>query len=159
VHDRIHLLGYVPEESLPALYRGAHCFVFPALAEGFGLPVVEAMACGTPVVAAASGSLPEVIGDGGQLFKPRDAAGLSHILRQLLTDTTMRDHWANVATARAAMFSWARTAELTEDVLREAAAEPRGRGWARRVGRLPNTLARCVFLDRNWDKPAHRIVR
>jgi glycosyltransferase involved in cell wall biosynthesis len=149
VHDRIHLLGYVPEGSLPALYRGARCFVFPALAEGFGLPVIEAMACGTPVVAAAAGSLPEVIGDGGQLFKPRDPIGLSHILRQLLIDNHLRDHWAGVAKARAARFSWAQAAQFTEDVLREAASEPRSRGWARRVGRVPGTLVRCVLAERN----------
>lgn len=151
VHERIHLLGYVPDESLPALYRSARCFVFPALAEGFGLPVVEAMACGTPVVAAAAGSLPEVIADGGQLVKPRDPIGLSNVLRQLLTDNTQRDHWAHAATVRAATFSWARTAQLTEDVLREAAAEPLARLWTRRVARVPRTVARCVFSDRYSD--------
>jgi glycosyltransferase involved in cell wall biosynthesis len=147
VHDRVHLLGYVPEESLPALYRGARCFVFPALAEGFGLPVVEAMTCGTPVIAAAAGSLPEVVAQGGQLVKASDPVELSIVLRQLLTDNTIRDKWARAAKVRAATFSWARTAELTEDVLREAAAEPLPRVWTRRVARLPRTLARCVFSD------------
>lgn len=147
VQDRLRLLGYVPEESLPALYRGAHCFVFPAVAEGFGLPAVEAMACGIPVVAAAAGALPEVVGDGGQLVKPRDPVGLGNVLRQLLTDNATRDRWAHAARTRAATFSWERTAQLTEDVLREAAAEPPVRRWSRRVGRVPRTFARSVFSD------------
>jgi alpha-1,3-rhamnosyl/mannosyltransferase len=148
VYNRIHLPGYVPEESLPAVYRGARCFVFPAIAEGFGLPVVEAMACGVPVIAAASGSLPEVIAGGGQLVRPQDPVELSTILRQLLSDNGTRDRWARAATARAGSFSWKRTAQLTEGVLREAAAEPRVRRWGRRIGRVPRTLARCVTSDR-----------
>jgi glycosyltransferase involved in cell wall biosynthesis len=147
VRDRIKLLGYVPEESLPALYRGARCFVFPALAEGFGLPVVEAMACGTPVVAAAAGSLPEVIADGGQLVKPGDPVGLGTVLRQLLTDSGTRSGWARAAKIRAATFSWDRTAQLTEEVLREAAAEPRARTWTQRMVRVPRALVRSVFHD------------
>jgi glycosyltransferase involved in cell wall biosynthesis len=138
----------VPEQSLPALYRGARCFVFPAVAEGFGLPAVEAMACGTPVVAAAAGSLPEVIAEGGQVVKPRDPVALGTVLRQILTDTITRDRWARAARTRAATFSWERTAQLTEDVLREAADEPLTRAWTRRVARVPRTIVRCVFSDR-----------
>jgi glycosyltransferase involved in cell wall biosynthesis len=145
VRDRVHPLGYVAEEALPALYRGARCFVFPAVAEGFGLPVVEAMTCGTPVITAAAGSLPEIVAKGGQLVKARDPSGLSIVLRQLLTDNAARDNWARAAKVRGATFSWARTAQLTEDVLREAAAEPLGRVWARRVARVPRALARCVL--------------
>jgi glycosyltransferase involved in cell wall biosynthesis len=145
VGDRMHVVGYVPEESLPALYRGARCFVFPALAEGFGLPVVEAMACGTPVIGAEAGSLPEVIADGGLLVKPGDPTALSIALRQLLTDNITRTRWAEAAKLRAANFSWERTAQLTEDVLREAAAEPRIRTWTRRIARVPRAFVRCVL--------------
>jgi glycosyltransferase involved in cell wall biosynthesis len=147
VQDRLRVLGYVPEESLPALYRGARCFVFPAVAEGFGLPVVEAMACGIPVVAAAAGSLPEVVADGGQLVNPRDPVELGSVLRQLLTDNATHDRWARAARTRAAAFSWERTAQLTEEVLREAAAESPARRWRRRLGRVPRTLARSLFAD------------
>jgi hypothetical protein len=115
---------------------------------------VEAMACGTPVVAAAAGSLPEVIADGGQLVKPGDPIGLSTVLRQLLSDNTKRDEWAHAARVRAATFSWARTAQLTEDVLREAAAEPLARVWTRRVARVPRTLARSVFPIATQTRPS-----
>jgi glycosyltransferase involved in cell wall biosynthesis len=143
ISGRTHLPGYVPDEALPAVYRGARCFVFPGLEEGFGLPVVEAMACGIPVAAAASGSLPEVVGDGGRLVKPGDARALGKALRELLAIEARREESAR-AVARAGAFSWEQTAEHTEIVLREAAAYRLPRTAARRVLRIPVALSRCL---------------
>ena len=81
--------GHVPDDDLPALYSGATAFAFPSLYEGFGLPPLEAMACGTPVVASDSSSLPEVVGGAGLLIPPRDAGGFADALARLLTDEAL----------------------------------------------------------------------
>ena len=153
ISDRVRFLGYVPDQALPALYRGAACFAFPAVAEGFGLPVVEAMACGVPVVAAAAGSLPEVVGAGGLLTRPGDPVELSAKLRALLRDEAARQRWAEAATRRAAAFSWSRSAAQTEDVLRQAAAEGAARAWVGRLTRLPGTLTRSVQAEFRPSRP------
>lgn len=103
----------VAQHPLPSLYRGSRCFIFPAVAEGFGLPVVEAMSCGVPVIAAAAGSLAEVVGAGGQLFEVGDQDALALIVSGLLMDDE-REGWANAALGRAAAFSWGVTATVTE---------------------------------------------
>jgi glycosyltransferase involved in cell wall biosynthesis len=87
---RIIEAGYVSDEVLPFYYSLADVFVFPSLLEGFGLPPVEAMACGTPVVAANTSSLPEVVGDAGLLVPPMDAPALAVALQRLLADETLR---------------------------------------------------------------------
>ncbi len=122
VSDDIEWLGFVDDAILPALYSLATCFVFPAVAEGFGLPVVEAMATGTPVLAAAAASLPEVVGDGGQLFEPGDDAALAGLLFALINNDGSLKRWSTASRARAQQFSWDRAAEETDLVLREAAA-------------------------------------
>jgi alpha-1,3-rhamnosyl/mannosyltransferase len=108
----VRCLGDVADEDLPALMSGALCFVFPSLHEGFGLPPLEAMACGTPVLASNRTSIPEVVGDAGLLVEP-DEEALADGLRRLLSDAALRDELRRRGLARAAQFTWKRTAERT----------------------------------------------
>ncbi len=121
---RVKWIHDVWEGDLPRLYAGATAFVMPSLYEGFGLPVLEAMACGVPVVASNASSLPDVVGDAGLLFPPTDADALSSQLARLLQDAACRDDLRGKSLARAAQFSWDRTARDTlavyERVRREA---------------------------------------
>ena len=107
---RIDLAGRVDDAALVALYRGASCLLFPSRAEGFGFPPLEAMACGTPVVAAAAGSLPEVVGDAAPLVAPDDHAGLAAAVARVLADP---GPWRERGRAHAAAFTWAHCAEQT----------------------------------------------
>lgn len=120
LEDRVRELGYVPDADLPALFGECAAFVFPSLYEGFGLPPLEAMACGAPVVAARAGAVPEVVGSAGLLLEPGDARGLA----RALLDLTARPELAAELRARglkqAAGFSWRRTAQETLAVYREA---------------------------------------
>ncbi len=109
--DYVHVLGFVADEDLPALYRQAAVFAFPSLYEGFGLPPLEAMACGTPVVASNASSIPEAVGDAGLLIDPLDVRALTHALDRLLTDTNLRQDLRTRGLGRATEFTWARTAE------------------------------------------------
>lgn len=114
VDDRlVHFSGFVDDRDKPALYRGAVAFVFPSLYEGFGLPPLEALACGTPVVASDVASLPEVVGEGGVLLGPRDAEGMARVLARLVTDDDYHAEMSRRALAQAARFSWDRTARAT----------------------------------------------
>lgn len=114
--ERVLRLGHVEEADLPALYSLADIFAFPSIIEGFGLPPLEAMACGTAVVVSNSSSLPEVVGDAGILVPPRDVDGLADALLKLLTSPSDRIKFENKALARASQFTWERTAHLTMDV-------------------------------------------
>jgi len=107
---RIELSGRVEDAELVSLYRGAACLLFPSRAEGFGFPPLEAMACGTPVVASTAGSLPEVIGAAAPLVEPDDAAGLAAAVAGVLADPAP---WRARGQAHAARFTWARCAEQT----------------------------------------------
>ena len=109
----IRFLGTVPEADLPALYSGAVLLVFPSLYEGFGLPVLEAMACGTPVACANTSSLPEVVGDAAPCFDPNDLGALADLLVRLLTDVDWRAALREAGLRRAACFSWEETARQT----------------------------------------------
>jgi glycosyltransferase involved in cell wall biosynthesis len=104
---------YVPTADLPALYAGATCFVFPSLYEGFGLPVLEAMAAGAPVVAARAGSIPEVAGDAALLVDARVPGELAAAIEAVLTDATLRDRLVARGRARAATFEWNTVARET----------------------------------------------
>ncbi|MGC8836936.1 MAG: glycosyltransferase family 4 protein [Anaerolineae bacterium] len=115
----VHWLGTVPGEDLPALYNLADCFVFPSLYEGFGLPVLEAMACGTPVVCSNLASLPEVAGDAALLVDPREPAALARAILDMLEDETLRGRLREAGLRRAAAFTWARTAAATANIYRE----------------------------------------
>jgi glycosyltransferase involved in cell wall biosynthesis len=106
----VHMLGFTPDSDLPALYRQAAVLAFPSLYEGFGLPPLEAMACGTPVVASTSSSVPEAVGDAGLLVDPLDVDALADALRTTLTDTDLRARLRAQGLTRAAEVSWSRTA-------------------------------------------------
>ncbi len=114
--NRIHYLGYVPAEDLPALYNAATVFAFPSLYEGFGLPVIEAMACGVPVLTSNISATAEVAADAALLVDPHATPAIRDGLRTLLTDSLLRDHYARRGLARAQDFSWRRAAEETHAV-------------------------------------------
>ena len=119
VDKSVRFLGSVPEEDLPPLYSGALCFAFPSLAEGFGLPVLEAMACGTPVLCGNLSSLPEVAGEAALLVNPYDVEAITGGLVRLLTDGDLRAELRQKGLARAAQFTWERTARATLAAYRE----------------------------------------
>ncbi|RMH19643.1 MAG: glycosyltransferase family 1 protein [Acidobacteria bacterium] len=113
-------LGPVAEDELPALYSGATLFILPSLSEGFGLPLLEAMACGTAVACARSGSLPEVAGDAAAYFDPEDPADLARVAGALFRQPERRRRLAAAGRRRAGGFTWRRTAELTAAAYRQA---------------------------------------
>jgi len=114
-------LGYVPDEALPALYSGADAFFFPSLYEGFGLPVLEAMACGCPVVCSDGGALPEVAGDAAWVVSAADEGAWADAIGRVLDSPDLREELAAKGAERARMFSWRDTAERTAEVYREVA--------------------------------------
>jgi len=116
----VQFIGGVPPEDLPALYSAARLFVLPSLYEGFGLPVLEAMACGTPVVCSHASSLPEVAGDAALLVEPHDVDGLAAALQRALSDEALRRQMIERGLAQAARFSWAKAARETLAVYRAA---------------------------------------
>lgn len=118
---RVHFAGYVADGDLPALYSGADAFAFPSLSEGFGMPALEALACGVPVVASDTTSLPEIVGEAGLLVDPLDEPAIGAALVRALTDETLRARLALAGPERAAQFSWERCARETLAVLEGAA--------------------------------------
>ena len=114
--DSVRLLGYVPTAELPLCYNAASVFVYPSLYEGFGLPPLEALACGTPVVASNASSVPEAVGDAALLVDPRDTAGLAEALAVALDDTALRQRLRTDGLAQARRFSWRQMAEQTHAV-------------------------------------------
>jgi glycosyltransferase involved in cell wall biosynthesis len=121
----VRFIGLVDEKDKPALYRSAVALVFPSRYEGFGLMVLEAMACGTPVVGSNASSIPEVVGDGGVLLPPDDVAGMATALIRLATDEEFRADLSRRALAQAAKFSWERTARETLAAYQESTADCR----------------------------------
>lgn len=109
--ERVHVLGHVPDDALPSLYGAAAAFTLPSLHEGFGLPALEAMACGTPVVAANVYALPEVCGGAAELVDPYDVGGIAAGLLNVLTDGERARSLIELGLARAATFTWRRSAE------------------------------------------------
>lgn len=118
--DRVRYLGPVSEAELVGLLNAARVFVYPTLAEGFGLPVLEAMACGRPVVTSAGTATAEVAGDGALLVDPRDPAAIAGAIDRLLADPDLREELGRKALARAAAFTWERTAAQMVDLYRVA---------------------------------------
>jgi glycosyltransferase involved in cell wall biosynthesis len=117
--DEVILLGAFPDAELPALYSAADVFVFPSLYEGFGLPVLEAMACGTPVIASNTSAILEVVAENGILFNPYDdARGLAEAIAHVLDNAMLRDELCAKGLAQANRFTWQQTAEATLDVYR-----------------------------------------
>jgi glycosyltransferase involved in cell wall biosynthesis len=119
--DAVVMLGPVAERRLRALYRGAAALVYPSLYEGFGLPLIEAMACGTPVIASAVTSIPEVVGDGGLLLDPADTSAWTMALLEVANDEHVRARLRAAGLRRAAYFTWERTARLTLEAYRRVA--------------------------------------
>ena len=120
--DRVRLPGWIPRTDLHALYRGATSVVYPSISEGFGLPVVEAMTCGTPVVASYAGALPEVAGDACLLVDPGDARGIAAAVLRVLEEPERASEMARRGRERAAGFSWRAAARRTLDLYREMAS-------------------------------------
>jgi glycosyltransferase involved in cell wall biosynthesis len=118
---RIHVLGYVAENDLAAAYSGCSVFVYPSLAEGFGLPPLEAMACGAPVVTSDTTSLPETVGDAARLVDPFNVDSIADGLIEVLTDEIARKAYTEAGFARAAEFSWDAVARRTLAVYRDVA--------------------------------------
>ncbi len=119
VGGRVVFLGAVSEAQKWALLSAADLFAFPSVYEGFGLPVLEALACGTPVVATAASSLPELVGQAGRLVPPDDERALAEALDELMADPAARERLASLARQQAGRFSWKRTAQQTLAVYRE----------------------------------------
>jgi glycosyltransferase involved in cell wall biosynthesis len=117
----IHFAGYVPEGDLPALYTDALCFVYPSYFEGFGLPPLEAMQCGAPVIAGNRTSLPEVVGEAGLLVDPFDREALTAALARLIDDGALREELRERGLERARAFNWRETARLTLEVYEQTA--------------------------------------
>lgn len=117
--ERVVYLGYVEESALPGLYANALLFVMPSLDEGFGLPALEAMACGTPVLVSNGGALPEVVREAGMVFDLSDSTALSRSMRHCLQDPKLRRILKEKGLARARDFSWQSTAELIWNTLHE----------------------------------------
>jgi glycosyltransferase involved in cell wall biosynthesis len=116
--SRVHLPGFVDDADLPALYSLASVFVFPSWYEGFGLPVLEAMACGTPVVAADNSSLPEAVGEAGLMVQAGDTQGLARAMGSVLTDEDLRLRLVSAGLEQARAFRWEDAAQQLLDVYR-----------------------------------------
>jgi glycosyltransferase involved in cell wall biosynthesis len=118
--DAIRFTGFVDGVDLPDLYRGAELFVFPSLFEGFGMPILEAMACGVPVACSNNSSLPEVAGDAAAYFDPSDEQSMADCLKRLLQDDVERRRLAESGRRHALQFKWSRTAEDTSRCILES---------------------------------------
>ncbi|NER91083.1 glycosyltransferase family 1 protein [Moorena sp. SIO3A2] len=117
ISSQVKFLGYVPQHQLPTMIRNAIAFVFPSLWEGFGIPVLEAMACGTPVITANLSSLPEVAGDAAILINPYNPEEITAAMAAVATDSQMRSHLRMAGLARASEFSWQKTGQATVEIL------------------------------------------
>jgi glycosyltransferase involved in cell wall biosynthesis len=120
VEHLVRFLGFVPFDTLRCFYESAAAFVFPSRYEGFGLPPLEAMACGTPVVTSNVSSLPEVVGEAAVLVNPENVFDIARGIREALLDETLRAELIRRGHAQAGRFSWERTARAVLDIYREA---------------------------------------
>ncbi len=111
LEDKVVFTGFVEDADLAYLYNTAYLLVFPSLEEGFGLPAIEAMACGTPVAASNCSSLPEVLGDAGRFFDPLDQDNMAQIIMEILRDELLRDEMSRTGLARSQQFSWETAAQ------------------------------------------------
>jgi glycosyltransferase involved in cell wall biosynthesis len=122
LRQRVHILGYVSGEDLPALYAGANLFVFPSIEEGFGLPPIEAMACGTPTVASSVSAMAEVLQGAAELVDPKDTDAIAAGLRKVLTDGQTRRRLREAGLRLAAQYRWDKVARKTLGVYEDVAA-------------------------------------
>jgi glycosyltransferase involved in cell wall biosynthesis len=118
--DSVIMTGYVPEADLPALYSGAVCFVYPSYFEGFGLPPLEAMKCGAPVLVGNQTSIPEVVGEAAMLFDPFDVDDISAKIKNVIGDNRLRATMQARGLERAKLFDWRQTARDTLEVYKKA---------------------------------------
>ncbi len=134
--SRIHFTGFVSDEELLELYNACECFVFPSFYEGFGLPILEAMACGRAVACSNTSSMPEVADGAGLLFDPHQAGEITRAMKDILLDAELRGRLERLGLQRAAGFSWKKSARATLDVYREVVQEnDKTRGAAGRRSR------------------------
>ena len=122
VEDAVRFLGFVPIETLRVFYQAASAFVFPSLYEGFGLPPLEAMACGTPVVCSSVSSLPEVVGDAAAIVNPENVFDIARGIREVLLDYALRRRLVEKGFQQLKQFSWTRTAAQVLDTYQEVAS-------------------------------------
>jgi glycosyltransferase involved in cell wall biosynthesis len=131
--SRIHFTGFVSDEDLLELYNACDCFVFPSFYEGFGLPILEAMACGRAVACSNTSSMPEVADGAGLLFDPHQTSEITRAMKDILLDSELRARMERLGVQRAAGFTWKRSARATLEVYKEVAHMDRG--TARRLTR------------------------
>lgn len=124
LHDRVRFSGFIRHRDLPLWYNAAEVFVFPSIYEGFGLPPLEAMACGTPVIASNASSLPEVVGRAGVQVNPTDVEALAEAIHRVITDSGLATSMAERGLSRAGRFSWQASAERTAAVYDAVLARP-----------------------------------
>ncbi len=124
LHDRVIPTGFVEEEDLPALYSMADAFVLPSLYEGFGIPLLEAMACGCPIVTSTQGSCPEVVDGAGVLVNPRDSSDIAEGIYKVLTDRKLASELVSKGYQRVSQFSWGKCARETLDVINSVVKQP-----------------------------------
>jgi glycosyltransferase involved in cell wall biosynthesis/ubiquinone/menaquinone biosynthesis C-methylase UbiE len=143
IAERVKFLGYVSEMDLRVLYSAAKLFVYPSIYEGFGLPPLEAMACGAPVITSNTSALPEVVGDAALLIDPHHSEALCQAMQMVLRDDGLRLRMRQQSLARAALFSWERTAEETLAVYQEVCPEHSTEARAAKIGRK---------IQQAWDQ-------
>jgi glycosyltransferase involved in cell wall biosynthesis len=119
LRNRVHMLGFVPDELLPSLYGGADALIFPSLFEGFGLPIIEAQAVGVPVAAASVSSIPEVAGDAALLFDPHDTQDMAAAVRSVATDCAVREDLRAKGLENVQRFTWHESARRSLAILEE----------------------------------------
>ncbi len=117
--EKVKFLGFVDNNDIAPLYSAASLFVFPSILEGFGLPVLEAMSCGTPVIGSNSSSIPEVAGDAGVLVDVTDIEALTNAMHRVVTDTDLRSSMIRKGLVQAEKFSWRKTARETYEIYRK----------------------------------------
>ncbi len=156
--DRVRFLGYVPRPDLPGLLGGATAFVYPSLLEGFGLPILEAMACGRPVITSATSGLAEVAGDAAILVDPLSIPAIAAAMTAMVEDASLAADLSRRSLRRAAQFSWRQTAESTRDVYLEATGLGAARSSAVHVplpsnGTLEASVRRTLDYAACFDYP------
>jgi glycosyltransferase involved in cell wall biosynthesis len=119
VGERVRLTGYLEDQDLCGLYSTCAAFVYPSLYEGFGLPPLEAMACGAPVITSRIPSLMETVGDAARLVDPKDVEDMAQAMAEMLSDLKVREHYAEFGKVHVKQFSWEQTARKTLEVYRE----------------------------------------
>ncbi len=119
MEQHVHFIGFVDDRDLPALYSAAECLAFPSLYEGFGFPVLEAMACGTPVITSDVSSLPEVAGDAALLVDPYDSEAIAHAIASIVDDTALRSQLVEKGNKQVGRFSWVESARKLHQIYRD----------------------------------------